>query len=204
MMEWRRTKHHQIRSWEQHQKGKARSTSPQGMKVDREGVGETHTDPIGEMSKFTNLIEPKSTKHDKTRYSSEEGEKIPSDLGECRVACLEERKVDPDGTKMMRADTTGEEWKFSQTAVNVDKVESFSKVKTDKTQRTLFVQAGEVRNCSNASDKDEEVETWDYFKDGKLDRSQRRNTLVGRNETGPIRATRKRTETSRTRRKITH
>ena len=50
------------------------------MKVDREGVGETHTVPIGEMSKSTNLAEPKTTKHDKTRYSSEEGKKIPSDL----------------------------------------------------------------------------------------------------------------------------
>ena len=120
------------------------------------------------------------------------------------MACLEERKVDPDGTKLMRADTTGEERNLSKTAVNVDKVESSTKVKTDKTQRTLLDQAGEVRNCSNASDKGEQVETRDYFNCGKLDRPQRRNTLVDRNETGPIRATRKRTETWRTRRKITH
>ena len=105
---------------------------------------------------------------------------------------------------MMRADTTGEERNLSNTAANVEKAESVTKVKTDKTQRTLFAQAGEVRNCSNASDKGEQFETWDYFNCGKLDRPQRWNALVDRNETGPIFATRKRTETWRTRRKITH
>ena len=140
----------------------------------------------------------------KPRYSSEEGEKIPSDFGEYRAACLEERKVDSGGEKMMRAVTTGEERNLSKTAVNVEKVEPLTKEKTDKRQTTLFDQAGEVRNCSNVSDKGEQVETWDYFNCGKLDRPQRRNALVDRNETGQIFATRKRTETWRTRRKITH
>ena len=92
------------------------------MKVDREGVGETH--PTGEMTKSTYLDESKTTKDDKTRYSFEEGEKIPSDLGEYRTACLEERKVDSDGMKMTRADTTGEERNLSKTAGNVEKGEA--------------------------------------------------------------------------------
>ena len=92
MMEWRRTKHHQKGSCEPHKKGKARSTSPQCMKVDSEGVGETHTDPNGEMVNLSNLAESKTAKHDKTRYSSEEGEKIPSDLGEYRAACVGRKK----------------------------------------------------------------------------------------------------------------
>ena len=67
MMEWRRTKLHPKRSWEPHKKGKAKSTRPQCMMVESEGVGETHTDPNGEMTKLTNVAESETAVHDKTK-----------------------------------------------------------------------------------------------------------------------------------------
>ena len=180
------------------QKGQARSTGPQRKNVEREGVGKT--------TQIRLIDDSKTTKHDKTRYSIEGGEKIPSDMEYCMacMACMAQRKVDPDGTKMTRSDTTGEERNLSNTAENVEKFETYTKVETDKTQRTLSDQAGEERNRSNASDKGEQVETWDYFNSGKLDRPQRKTALVDRKESGPILATRKRTETWRTRRRIAH
>ena len=149
-MEWRRTKHHQKRSWESHKKRARQGVLVHNAKVDREGVGETH--PTGEMTKSTYLDESKTTKDDKTRYSFEEGEKIPSDLGEYRTACLEERKVDSDGMKMTRADTTGEERNLSKTAGNVEKRRSESRTRRKPALWTTS-ERGTARGAGESSRK---------------------------------------------------
>ena len=61
------------------------------MNVERGGVGDTHTDPIGEMTKLTCTDDSKVTRHDKTMYSIEGGEKIPSDMLDYCTTCTELR-----------------------------------------------------------------------------------------------------------------
>ena len=50
------------------------------MNVEHEEVGETHTDPTGEMTNLTYIDDTKITRHAKTRYSIEGGQKIPADM----------------------------------------------------------------------------------------------------------------------------